>query len=75
MTRWGPRLAIAVATITLGRVAGVARGHIVYGRPSLLTLVGGAERVAHVRIVDPATVADDGTRPVSLGDVYTVVER
>jgi pilus assembly protein CpaB len=25
--------------------------------------------------IDPATVTDDGTRPVSLGDVYTVVEQ
>jgi len=35
-----------------------------------------ANEFGHVWLsIDPATVADDGTRPVSLGDVYTVVER
>ena len=35
-----------------------------------------ATEFGHVWLsLDPATVADDGTRPVSLGDVYTVVER
>jgi pilus assembly protein CpaB len=35
-----------------------------------------ATEFGHVWLsIDPATVADDGTRPVSLGDVYTVVER
>jgi pilus assembly protein CpaB len=35
-----------------------------------------ATEFGHVWLsIDPATVADDGTRPVSLGDVYTVVDR
>lgn len=35
-----------------------------------------ATEFGHVWLsIDPATVTDDGTRPVSLGDVYTVVER
>ena len=35
-----------------------------------------ASEFGHVWLsIDPATVADDGTRPVSLGDVYSVVER
>jgi len=34
-----------------------AGAHIVYGRPSLLTLVGGAQKVARVRVTDPAAVA------------------
>jgi pilus assembly protein CpaB len=35
-----------------------------------------ATEFGHVWLsIDPGTVADDGTRPVSLGDVYTVVER
>lgn len=35
-----------------------------------------ATEFGHVWLsIDPATVADDDTRPVSLGDVFTVVER
>jgi pilus assembly protein CpaB len=35
-----------------------------------------ATEFGHVWLsIDPATVTDDGTRPVSLADVYTVVER
>jgi pilus assembly protein CpaB len=35
-----------------------------------------ATEFGHVWLsIDPATVADNGTRPVSLGDVYSVVER
>jgi len=42
----------------LGLVPPAVWGHIVYGRPSLLTLVGGAAIVAHVRVVDPRTLVE-----------------
>lgn len=67
MPRREPRLAIAAA-VGLLLVAAAARGHIVYGRPTLLGLVGGADLVAHVRVTDPhATVVVKQTgerRPV-----------
>ena len=68
MTRRGPRLAIAAAVAGLLLVAAAARGHIVYGRPTLLGLVGSADLVAYVRVVDPhGTVVVEETgerRPV-----------
>jgi hypothetical protein len=68
VTRRGPRLGIAAAVAGFLLVAAAARGHIVYGRPTLLGLVGGADLVAHVRVVDPdATVVVKETgerRPV-----------
>ena len=60
-----PAIAAAVGLLL---VAGAARGHIVYGRSTLLGLVGGADLVAHVRVADPsATVVVKETgerRPV-----------
>ncbi len=69
MTRRGPRLAIAAAVAGLLLVAATTAGaHIVYGRPTLLGLVGGSDLIAHVRVVDPAAmvVLDDTreSRPV-----------
>ena len=52
-------MALAGATCGLFLAAG-AWGHIVYGRPSLLGLVSGATRVAHVRVVDPALRVEVG---------------
>lgn len=56
MARRGPRLAPAAA-VALLIAAAAARAHIVYGRPTLMALVAGAERVAVVRIVDPLALA------------------
>jgi hypothetical protein len=76
MAQRGPRLAIAAAVAGLLLAAAAARGHIVYGRPTLLGLVGTAELVAHVRVVDPhATVVVEETgerRPVVRVEVREV---
>jgi hypothetical protein len=56
MPRRRPRLACAAAVAGL-LAAATARAHIVYGRPTLMGLVAGAERVALVQIVDPAASA------------------
>jgi hypothetical protein len=76
MAQRGPRLAIAAAVAGLLLAAAAARGHIVYGRPTLLGLVGTAELVAHVRVVDPrATVVVEETgerRPIVLVEVREV---
>jgi hypothetical protein len=77
MTRRGPRLAGA-ALVALLLCGGAARGHIVYGRPTLLSLVGGAERVAHVQIVDPSALVvleESGERrPVVVASLRTALK-
>ncbi len=79
MTRRGPRLAIAAACAGLGLFAAAAvRGHIVYGRPTLLGLVAGADVVAHVRVVDPDAAvvlgASGERRPVVLVELREVLK-
>jgi hypothetical protein len=78
MGRRVPRLAVAVSVVGILLCAGVARGHIVYGRPTLLSLVAGAERVALVRVVDPeALVVLEETgdhRPVVVVELREVLK-
>jgi hypothetical protein len=72
------RIAAGAALFGVCLLAGKADGHIVYGRPTLLRLVGGAERVVHVRVVDAhASVSVEATgesRPVVEVEVREVLK-
>jgi len=68
MNRRAPLLAVVATAVCLVGFGGSVRAHIVYARPTLLSLVGGSELVAHVKVLDPhATLTLEATgerRPI-----------
>jgi hypothetical protein len=77
MTRRRPPLA-ALAILFGLLLAGPASGHMVQWVPTLLSLVGGADLVAHVKVLDPsATVTLEATgerRPVVRVELLEVIK-
>jgi len=76
MTR--PQLAAVATVVCLLALAGSAGGHIIHGRPTLLSLVGSSELIAHVRVLDPrASVTLESTgerRPVVRVELLEVIK-
>ena len=72
-----PLAALAIISWALG-LGGSAGGHLVYARPTLLSLVSSSDLVAYVRILDShATATVDATgeqRPVVRVELLEVIK-